>query len=224
MGRKKQSTEAIPTAMAQAQAEAQPGSYAQRYQFSLDNGGSVVRKGGGEMPRALASVQVTQMGDNSFEAVVPQLATGEIGMMPGLVTTEWDVNQMADWDAAYIPNDGKQDLRSARRWWRWDPLTFRCVKVLTQLSNAKLTVTCADPDFKMIVENWLKKAVPSSFRKQWYLEFFRSSMVPVLKTLIPYKPRDYKDGKTPLLNHGRVEAPMERATGEKTHGLMSPLA
>ena len=47
------------------------------------------------------------------------------------------MDNVADWDMAYIPNDGKQDIRAARRWWRWDPLVFRCVKVLDQLSNAR---------------------------------------------------------------------------------------
>ena len=213
MGRKKQE---IAAAIAEARAEAQPGSYSQRYQFSLDNGGQVVPKGlPGDIPRALANVRFTRNSENELEATSPELAVGTIGMIPGIMSAQWDVNQMADWDAAYIPNDGKQDMRSARRWWRWDPLTFRCVKVLTQLSNAKLTVGCENDDFKEIVENWIKKAMPASFRKQWYLEYFRSAMVPVLKTLIPYKPRDYKDGKTPQTKGGRVEAPMERATGSE---------
>ena len=60
-----------------------------------------------------------------------------------------------------------------------------------------LTVECDNEDFKEIVENWLKKAVPHSFRKQWFLEYFRSSMVPVLKTLIPTSRRDYKSRQDP---------------------------
>ena len=184
---------------------AQPSSYAQRWQFSLDNGGTVVPKAAAtQLPDVLKMVRFNRNADNELEAFVPALAYGRVGMLPNTVMTEWSVDNVANWDMSYIPNDGKQDIRAARRWWRWDPLTFRCVKVLTQLANARLTIECDHKDFKGIVEMWLKKAVPHSFRREWFLEYFRSSMVPVIKTLIPYKPRDYKAGKIPQTNEGRV--------------------
>src|ERR1035437_690033 len=179
---------------------ASPASYASRYQFSMDGGGTVVPRGLGSnnLPDAFKGIQIRRTAGDELEAYVPALATGEMAMLPGMFTGDWSTESFATWEQGYYPNDGKIDIRKAIRWWRRDPLVHRCIQVLTQLCNAKPTFSCEDPAFQKIVENWADKAAGHTFRRDWFFEYFRSSMVPVIKTLIPYKPREYKDGKIPL--------------------------
>lgn len=94
-------------------------------------------------------------------------------------------------------SDDKYDMRLARAYWKTDPLVYKCIKVLQQLANSTINFDSEDDATEIIVRNWVNKAMPEWFRSAWFLEFFRSGMVPAVKTLIPYVPRDYKDNKIP---------------------------
>ena len=210
-------------AIAATRDEATGPSYASRYKFTMDNGGGIVpRNPENAGPAILSGVRMAMEGDEVV-AYVPGLASGMAGINPGFWDGDWQSDTFGNWEQAYGPLDGKQDIRRAMRWWRRDPLVFKCVKTLAQLANSTLTVECEDPEFRDLVTNWVNKAMPHSFRKAWFLEYYRSSMVPTLKTLIPYVPRDYKNDKAPKTNKGNVEIPLERAcaSAEKTEEVLA---
>jgi hypothetical protein len=207
----------MQTDIVAARASAEPGSYAARYQFDVASGRVMPRTPDGQMPAALRKVQFTLNKDNTLDAYVPALAGGaaQVGMMMQFMDGGWTPDTFGNWDSVnFNTNDGKDEIRKAIAWWRKDPLVFRCQKVLAQLSNSRITVICEDDDFKTLVENWMASAVNYSFRKAWFTEYWRTSMVPVLKTLIPYKPRDYKSGKTPQTTDGNIESAQAAKTQE----------
>lgn len=97
------------------------------------------------------------------------------------------------------------DMELARAYWLNDPLVYKCISTLVQLANSEISFDSEDDPTQNLIENWFKKVMPASFIKQWFLEYFRSGMVVSVKTLIPYAPRDYKQGKVPQTNDGNVE-------------------
>ena len=202
---KKRANETITKAVASAQASADPGAYASRYQFTMDGGGTIVpRSDPSSIPPALKGIQFRRNTENELEAYVPALAGG-MGM-PGMSSGGWDSDSFANWESNVPSTDGKGDIRKALKFWKKDPLVFKCVKVEAQLANSRFSIECEDEEFKAIVEGWVEKAMGHGFRKAFFQEFFRSSMVPIIKTLIPYKPRDYKKGKVPKTQDGMVLA------------------
>jgi hypothetical protein len=201
--KKKSAAQTEPMSTVQtAHASADPAAYASRYQFTMDGGGSIVpRSDPSSVPPVLKKIQFRRNTEDELEAYIPAMAGG-IGL-PGMAGG-WDAESFANWETELPAHDGKDDIRRAIKFWRKDPLVFKCIKVLTQLANSRFTIECEDEDFKAIVEAWVEKAMGHSFRKSFFQEFFRSSMVPVIKTLVPYKPRDYKKGKTPKTQDGMV--------------------
>jgi hypothetical protein len=77
---------------------------------------------------------------------------------------------------------------------------------LAQLANSKFSIDCENEEVKTMVEMWVAASMPHTFRKQFFVEYFKTSMVAVIKALIPYVPRDYKEGKIPSTNDGNVES------------------
>ncbi|MEM8875314.1 MAG: hypothetical protein AAGD32_13790 [Planctomycetota bacterium] len=118
--------------------------------------------------------------------------------------------------------DEKHELQLAVAYWKEDPLVFKCVKVLTQLANSNVSFSCENETTKTLVEKWFQQAMSFSFRQQWFREFFRTGMVPTVKTLIPYVPRDYRANKIPKPDEEEnVSVPeMERARAVKTARLV----
>ena len=171
----------------------------------MDAGTVVPRAASSAVPDVFKSVQFRRTAENELEAYIPALASGVASvLMPGLAPNalgEWDVERFGNWNGSGygtpLARDGKDDIRKGLRWWRRNPLVYKCVKALAQISNSRFTIECEDDDFREIVEMWVQRAMPHSFRKAWFVEYFRSSMVPTIKTLIPYKPRDYKKDKLP---------------------------
>lgn len=177
--------------------------------------------------------------DGTYSFFIPSLATptGRVSRVGSQISTSDSFgSNFANWESADFNEDGKSDLRRAFKWWRRDPLVFRCTKVLCQLANSKLVLNCENDEFKDIVSNWVKVTMPFSFRQAFFLEYFRTGMVPIMKTLIPYIPRDYKSNKIPLLSEdGNIDSkaiasitdaneeltPEDKAKFQKTLSIMS---
>ena len=206
-------------AVVEVQERATGSSYAQRYQFDFASGQVVPRSE--NMPKALKRVTFVTEGTD-VNAYVPALASGRVGMIPTFGMEDYHIDSIADWNPNRWGNDEKTNLRKALYWWKRDPLVKKCVAILSQLANTRLVVCCEDEAFRNIVDMWFGKAMPNSFRKSFFTERFRTEMVPVIKTLIPYKPRDYKADKIPQTQDGNVEPKhIAKASVEKTEEIVA---
>lgn len=218
MAAKKNTTVARATGVRQAVADrnasGDPAAYASRFQFSMDGGGTLTPKSNGSVPPSLKRVQFVREG-KEVNAFIPALASGYGRRMGGMDPADWDPFQFANWNqsAALMPaGDGKDDMRKAKYWLGRDPLVFKCTKVLTQIANSRVSLACEDDAFLEIVTTWFKRAMPHSFRRSWFREYFSTSMVPTSKTLVPYRPKNFKTNKTPATEGGNVTHPSAKAT------------
>jgi hypothetical protein len=185
---------------AAAQAAGTPEDYAARYEFDINSGQLRLAQGSQDAPAMLRNVRVTQTQDGRWSAYVPALATGDATAYRGGTTSnDWAADFMDRWEMHGVAkgNDGKSDIRKAIHYWKRDPLVYRCVRFLSILANTRLTIECEDDAFRDAVEIWMRGAMGHTFRSQFFTEFFRTGMVPIFKTLIPYVPRKYKYNKAP---------------------------
>jgi hypothetical protein len=200
------------------QQAAQPAAYGSRYEFSMDEGRIVPQGNADAFPDVLKSVRFNRTGEGTLEAYVPALANGRCTTMQQMAEFDYSPEAIAAGVEQMAIGDGKDPIRKAKRWKKKDPLVYKCIKVLTQLANSRPTIHCEDDEQRELVQMWFKKAMPHSFRKKWFTEYYDSSMVPVAKIRIPYKPRDYKQGKIPQTNEGNVELAI--AANTATQGLL----
>ena len=193
-----------------ATSDAQP--YSSRFDWDWDGGMAIPRQPEGGQAGMMSQVRFEQDG-NKISAFVPTLASGAMsrpmigGMLwEGMGGTEWSFDHFANWEPWEFHHGGLLHIRKAKRYWRDDPLVYRCVKVLAQLANSKFSIDCENEEVKTMVEMWVAASMPHTFRKQFFVEYFKTSMVPIIKALIPYVPRDYKEGKIPQTKQGNVES------------------
>jgi len=183
-----------------AQAAADPGNCAQRYQFNMDSQSITPKFAQGTVHPALKGVQFIRNSSDEFEAHIPELAVGTVGFAPGAIAGEWNADSFGNFGSYdLLPNlrDGKETMRKALRWWAIDPLVFKCVKILAQLANTRVTWSSENDDATAMVANWFESVMPHSFRKAWFTEFWRSSMVPTMRTRVPYKPIRFDPNHVP---------------------------
>jgi hypothetical protein len=186
--------------VADKRAEAQPAAYVDRYQVSLDEGGRVVpRDEDAQAMPMLAKMQATVNADGTATVEIPTLAVGssKTYIDPFDETRPADSRYYAQYTRMLQDRDGKGPMRMSRKFWEDEPIVFKCGKLLSQLANTRMTVSCSNDDVREQVQAWLELAMPASFRKAFFTEYFRSSFVPVLKTLVPYESRNYKVNKKP---------------------------
>ncbi len=192
------STMGSDVAAAQALANGQP----YRERFAIDpESGELFSQVSASSP--VPMLEFRKEGDTQV-AYIKELATGSVvAQRP----SAWEfTNQDSVFDSYtnaslyslnYNHRDGKQDIRKAVYYWLKDPLVYKCVKFLTQLSNGRMVIECEDDNFRDLVEIWVDMAMGHDFREQWFREYFRSGFVVTLKTLVPYVPREYKYNKIP---------------------------
>jgi hypothetical protein len=172
-----------------------PSHYSNSYKLDMGTG-MIIPRTQVQATRAMPAIQLSQATDGTITAYIPPLATGVAGL-PMIGQQVFDPDSFCNWDTPIDDRDGRGDMRKSLMWWRRDPLVFRCVRLLVQLSNSRIIFSGDDDSARQQVQMWFDQAMPASFRKQFFLEYFRTAMVPVLKTLIPYEPRRYKQNKIP---------------------------
>jgi hypothetical protein len=207
--------------VAHAHATSNPQNWADKYEFDFESMSVQPKKAGGHVPAAMAYAAFTKHSDGSVSASIPSLAIATKPSYYNMSPSDFSVDAFSAWEPLQDQSDGKGDMRKSIKWWRNDPLVFNCVKFLSQMSNAKFTLNGENEDHRKLVENWVREVMPFEFRQQWFLEFFRTGMVPCLKTLIKYKPKALKDGKIPATNSGTIEgkgvAAIESFNDETSH-------
>jgi hypothetical protein len=203
--------------VAQAQASQDPRAYSSRWTVQSD--GTVVPRIDSAGHNVAPSLLVTPGENGQMNVALPQLATGTalpwatassggtqyplMNLAAPPESNVWgDSEYFGMWDTVLDQRDGKWNIRRAIRWWHRDPLIYKCTKLLCQLANSRVTFKSDDEEAKQLVELWFEQAMPNSFMCQFFLEYFRTGYVPILKSLIPYQPRNYKPGKVPKLGSG----------------------
>lgn len=205
-------------AVAARNAAAQPEDYVARYM--LDNqSGKLVPRAPDTLPPVVARANITNNGDGSFSMELPALATGAAtyNTLGGSTVNDWAAEMQDRWESmsGYNNADGKHEMRKARKYWKSDPLNYRCAGFLAELMNARLTIECEDEAFRDVVEIWLKHTMGHVFRDQYFRELVVTGMVPVIKTLIPYKPRAYRYNRKP--RPATEDRKVELASGKFIH-------
>jgi hypothetical protein len=185
--------------------EAVPNVPGRRFRYDHESNGFKPEVGHGKTPKLFDTVRFDTDANGDVYATVPALATGMA--LPSIFTgaQDWQLDSIADWRTTHDHNDQKGEIREGIFWFNKDPLVFRCVRTYSQIANDKLALECDDESFQEIVNKWFQRAMPHSFRASWYTEYFRTSFVPVVKTLTEYKPKLYKQNKIPQTNNGNVE-------------------
>ncbi len=206
--------------VAAAKAAGDPADYAGRYTFNMNNG-QIVPAQADAMPSALKQVRFEQDHHGKITAFMPSLATGSVVDYgpAGSVGSDYLREYTDQMEKAGIHNnDGKQDMRKSRLYWKKDPLNYRCAGFLAELMNTNLTIECEDEAFRDVVEIWLTHAMGHVFRDQFFRELVVTGMVPVFKTLIPYQPRAYRYNRAPrpTTEQGNVDQP-RLATARQQH-------
>ncbi len=181
--------------VAQANASADPESWINRYEYDATSG-RIVEKGSESAPEVMSHIHVEQRGDK-IVAHVPVLATGSHGNYNPLgFGNNTPLDKLAMWELT-SNDDGKAKMRKAIHHWENDPIAYRCIQILVQLATTRFIVECEDEQFCEIVQTWTDAVMGHTFRSQFFLEFWRTGMVPILKQLVPYSPRNYRLDKIP---------------------------
>ena len=225
--------------VAAAHASADPTSVAQRFRFDVENKQVVPRDSTHDLPDAFRTIQFHDKADGTLEAFVPALASGSFGIPTSLMDPmlydssledptgwpSWQNDYFGRWDSIVNNNDYKFEIRKAIRYWKIDPMVFRCTKLLAQLANSTITINCEDESVKELIEMWFSTAMGYNFRRFFFLELYKTGFVPVIKTLVPYVPRNYKADKIPKTGEsGNVDYPVTPAWGERAAWNKEPQA
>lgn len=80
----------------------------------------------------------------------------------------------------------KEKIYKAIFYWEKDPVVYRCVSLLAELANDTFTISCEDKALEKELNLWWKKIRGEEFLSHFFLEYFRSCNVPIIKTSIQY--------------------------------------
>jgi hypothetical protein len=206
MAKSKKSKSPMPQAVAAAHEQAQPANYVSGYHYDFDADKVVSNDSASPVPAFVNHIAWEKKG-NKVQGFVPALASGICMDYGSSFLTQWNSNSFCDWEPVDNNTDGKREIRLAIRYWRQDPLVSRCIGILGMLAGTFIQVNCQNEDFKQIVSNWLDAAMPHEFKAAFFLEYFRTGYVPILKTLIEYVPRDYRANKIPQVGEaGNIDS------------------
>lgn len=170
---------------------------------------------GALIPRAVATARPAPSAVPSYTRLATGVATTRAIAMDQGYNDGWGSDNFAAWGNAWDGTYSEQSQREraamgkALYYWRKDPIVYKCTKLLTQLSNAPIAWDCEDDDTQSFFKVWFEQAMGTSFRVQWFTEFFRSGLVAAMKTLVEYVPRDFKPNKAPQAKDGMVKAEAE---------------
>lgn len=97
----------------------------------------------------------------------------------------------------------KAKIRKTIDYWENDPIVYKCITLLAYLANDTFTISSENKKVETALREWWRSIKGEDFLSHFFLEYFRSGNVPILKTKIVYTPRNghkggrYKDAKIP---------------------------
>lgn len=84
----------------------------------------------------------------------------------------------------------KSKIRKTLFYWENEPIVYKCISLLSQLANDTFTISCEDKKIETALRKWWKEIKGDEFLNHFFLEYFRSGNVPILRTNIRYIPRN----------------------------------
>ena len=84
----------------------------------------------------------------------------------------------------------KSKIRKTLFYWENEPIVYKCISLLSQLANDTFTISCEDKKVENALRRWWKDIKGDDFLNHFFLEYFRSGNVPILRTNIRYIPRN----------------------------------
>ncbi|MCK9279284.1 MAG: hypothetical protein M0P71_01460 [Melioribacteraceae bacterium] len=93
----------------------------------------------------------------------------------------------------------KQNIRKAVFYYNKDAIVYQCVSMLSQLANDNFKISCEDKESELVIKTWWKDIRGNEFLKYFFLEYFRSGNVPILKSMIPYIPKEINNKKSSIV-------------------------
>lgn len=84
----------------------------------------------------------------------------------------------------------KQKILKALFYWETEPIVYKCIDLLAKLANDTFTISSEDKDIETDLRNWWKSIKGEEFLRAFFLEFFRSGNVPIMKTKVRYLPKN----------------------------------
>lgn len=93
-------------------------------------------------------------------------------------------------------SDVKSKIRKTLFYWENEPIVYKCITLLAQLANDTFTISCEDKKIETALRKWWNDIKGNDFLNHFFLEYFRSCNVPILRTNVRYVPKNgfKKDG------------------------------
>lgn len=93
-------------------------------------------------------------------------------------------------------SDVKSKIRKTLFYWENEPIVYKCITLLAQLANDTFTISCEDKKVETALRKWWNDIKGNDFLNHFFLEYFRSCNVPILRTNVRYVPKNgfKKDG------------------------------
>lgn len=149
-----------------------------------------------DSPASFRRIQIRDLGGR-IEARIPMLAGGEVAhVQRAEASMHTAMDAINEINTTYGRDKAKADMAKARLYWSRDSIAYRCVELAAALANTDFSFNSKNTKASDLVTNWFKKAMPDSFREAWFREYFLSGLPVSMKTLIPYKPKEF-DGSKP---------------------------
>ena len=87
-------------------------------------------------------------------------------------------------------SEAKAKIRKTLFYWENEPTVYKCISLLAQLANDTFTISCEDKKVESALRKWWKDIKGDDFLNHFFLEYFRSGNVPILRTNVKYIPRN----------------------------------
>ena len=84
----------------------------------------------------------------------------------------------------------KTKIRKTLFYWENEPIVYKCISLLAQLANDTFTISCEDKKIETALRKWWKDIRGDEFLNHFFLEYFRSGNVPILRTNVRYIPKN----------------------------------
>lgn len=135
-------------------------------------------------------------GSKSIEIEIPtELATGSVISR----SYDGDLFQLAEMRSGALgssfisggkESSAKESIRKTIFYWEKEPVVYKCITLLAYLANDTFTISSENKKVEIALKEWWRSIRGGDFLKYFFLEYFRSGNVPVLKTKVKYVPKN----------------------------------
>lgn len=132
-------------------------------------------------------IEIVDNKDGSMSAYF-KLASGSVNSLSFL--GDDDLDNLYEYYVYNSNNErkAKSAIKKTLFYFENEPIVFKCITLLSQLANDSFKISCENKDLEKKIKDWWKGIQGEMFLSAFFLEYFRSGNVPILRTLVPYYP------------------------------------